>query len=454
MGYPQNLDAFDVLTDINETNIAIINEYNRLLGIAKNSMTQADFKKADDYYATNESVLKKVIPRASYFNLITDAIKEIEKYVITTKEQILVRDIGTNYTDKSKSDYDETLANQAVGDIWIVTCTVDNLTQIYCIRVKNEQGNYNELYSMEMKTYYFEINDDNIKTLSSPSRFHIVSYSGNLITYNGEKDGSRLSYLSINNAPLLKNGDSIIIYNNSSDDIKINHILINNEIYLAFYSDESKACVNASGSIIPKHNSRQYWYKAKIGKISDALSTGMIVNSEILVNGLVENSVNYYIDYDGEKYDFTNLKEIYNDIYSSENYFNSSVTTGLGVTINNFTSRIVCGNTYSIHGDITINITNSNIENFNNAFNTFGEIEHGWNKIIKPQRSNAGFSLTQNQYLGVFRMYDANGMHEKAPEYCTLGITTDGYIALSGGNRTFTVGENWRIPFDFTFTVI
>ena len=141
-------------------------------------------------------------------------------------------------------------------------------------------------------------------------------------------------------------------------------------------------------------------------------------------------------------------------IYSSENYFNSSVTTGLGVTINNFTSRIVCGNTYSIHGDITINITNSNIENFNNAFNTFGEIEHGWNKIIKPQRSNAGFSLTQNQYLGVFRMYDANGMHEKAPEYCTLGITTDGYIALSGGNRTFTVGENWRIPFDFTFTVI
>ena len=53
MAYPQNLDAFDVLTDINETNIAIINEYKRLLSIAQNSMTQADLKKADDYYATN-----------------------------------------------------------------------------------------------------------------------------------------------------------------------------------------------------------------------------------------------------------------------------------------------------------------------------------------------------------------------------------------------------------------
>ena len=30
MAYPQNLDAFDVL-NINETNIAIINEYNRPL---------------------------------------------------------------------------------------------------------------------------------------------------------------------------------------------------------------------------------------------------------------------------------------------------------------------------------------------------------------------------------------------------------------------------------------
>ena len=87
MAYPQNLDAFDVLTDINETNIAIINEYKRLLSIAQNSMTQADLKKADDYYATNESVLKGVIPRASYFNSITDAIKEIEKYVIQLKNR-------------------------------------------------------------------------------------------------------------------------------------------------------------------------------------------------------------------------------------------------------------------------------------------------------------------------------------------------------------------------------
>lgn len=454
MAYPQNLDAFDVLTDINETNIAIINEYNRLLGIAKNSMTQADFKKADDYYATNESVLKKVIPRASYFNLITDAIKEIEKYVITTKEQILVRDIGTNYTDKSKSDYDETLANQAVGDIWIVTCTVDNLTQIYCIRVKNEQGNYNELYSMEMKTYYFEINDDNIKTLSSLPRFHILSYDGDSIVYNGEVGGSCLNYLNINNVPLLKNGDSIVVYNNSSNNIQINHILINNEIYLSFYYNEFNPSVKPMGSIIPIHNSRQYWYKTKIGKISDTLSTGVVINSEILVNGLVENSLNYYIDSNGTKYDFTKLKEIYDDIYSTSNYFDSYASGMSGLNINNFSSRIVCGNTYSIHGDVTINVTNSNIGDFQTNFNTFGEIDYVWNKLIKFQKSGTNsIKLTQNQYLGVFRMYDIN--HNLSPEYCTLGITTDGYIAMSGGHYSeFEVGQTWRLPFDFTFTAI
>ena len=50
-------------------------------------------------------------------------------------------------------------------------------------------------------------------------------------------------------------------------------------------------------------------------------------------------------------------------------------------------------------------------------------------------------------------MYDIN--HNLSPEYCTLGITTDGYIAMSGGHYSeFEVGQTWRLPFDFTFTAI
>ena len=135
-------------------------------------------------------------------------------------------------------------------------------------------------------------------------------------------------------------------------------------------------------------------------------STGIIINSEILVNGLVENSLNYYIDDEGTKYDFTKLKEIYDDIYSTSNYFDYSASGMSGLNINNFSSRIVCGNTYSIHGDVTINVTNSNIGDFQTNFNTFGEIDYVWNKLIKLQKSKKGdissIELTQNQYLEFF----------------------------------------------------
>ena len=238
MGYPQNLDAFDVLTDINETNIAIINEYNRLLGIAKNSMTQADFKKADDYYATNESVLKKVIPRGSYFNSITDAIKEIEKYVITTKEQILVRDKDTNYTDKSQSDYDEVLANQAVGDIWVATSTITNgidYTLINSIKVKNERGTYTELYTLSSNTYIIDIQDDNIKENSTTPNFKslVYGYKG-ATTFTIRSSSDAPIYISIE-IPSLKDGDIIILKNCSRSKLNLSHAKINNINY-AFYS--------------------------------------------------------------------------------------------------------------------------------------------------------------------------------------------------------------------------
>ena len=450
MAYPQNLDAFDVLTDINETNIAIINEYNRLLGIAKNSMTQADFKKADDYYATNESVLKKVIPRASYFNLITDAIKEIEKYVITTKEQILVRDIGTNYTDKSKSDYDETLANQAVGDIWIATSSpISGYTMINSVKVKNEDGTYTELYTLAAKSYVIDITGDNVKANISEPSFKIMVYDYRGTTnFRISASSTTANYLKID-IPMLKDGDEVILYNNTDKDLKFSHVVINDKSYAFFTYGKINTSLE---TVIKSFKYRHFIFRedAVGNNYSDFI--GMIQD-----NGIVNSSgLLDYNEINGDS--IITLDEIVQNNNIS-NYFATlpDSTYGDYNTISSFKSRKLVGNTYSVSAVVDISISDNMLSSFNSAFNTYGEIEHGWYPLFQIGTMNStnnfvNATFPENQYFGVFRMYDHQ--HVNAPEYCTLGITTNGVIVMSGGNHTFKSGETWRIPFNITFTAI
>lgn len=460
MAYPQNLDAFDVLTDINETNIAIINEYKRLLSIAQNSMTQADLKKADDYYATNESVLKGVIPRASYFNSITDAIKEIEKYVITTKEQILVRDKDTNYTDKSQSDYDEVLANQAVGDIWVATSTITNgidYTLINSIKVKNERGTYTELYTLSSNTYIIDIQDDNIKENSTVPNFKslVYGYKG-ATTFTIRSSSDAPNYISIE-IPSLKDGDIIILKNCSRSKLNLSHAKINNINY-AFYNYGD---INVSlETTIEVSKYYKFIFRTNVGDVNiyrDGVEQGSynigIINDNdnVTVAGL--------LDYNELTRDNSLLLDDMVKNNNSSNYFATlpDSTYGDYNTISSFKSRKLVGNTYSVSAVVDISISDNMLLSFNSAFNTYGEIEHGWYPLfqIGTMDSNNNFvsaTFPENQYLGVFRMYDHQ--HVNAPEYCTLGITTNGVIVISGGNHTFKVGETWRLPFNITFTAI
>lgn len=460
MAYPQNLDAFDVLTDINETNIAIINEYKRLLSIAQNSMTQADLKKADDYYATNESVLKGVIPRASYFNSITDAIKEIEKYVITTKEQILVRDKDTNYTDKSQSDYDEVLANQAVGDIWVATSTITNgidYTLINSIKVKNERGTYTELYTLSSNTYIIDIQDDNIKENSTVPNFKslVYGYKG-ATTFTIRSSSDAPNYISIE-IPSLKDGDIIILKNCSRSKLNLSHAKINNINY-AFYNYGD---INVSlETTIEVSKYYKFIFRTNVGDVNiyrDGVEQGSynigIINDNdnVTVAGL--------LDYNELTRDNSLLLDDMVKNNNISNYFATlpDSTYGDYNTISSFKSRKLVGNTYSVSAVVDISISNNMLLSFNSAFNTYGEIEHGWYPLfqIGTMDSTNNFvnaTFPENQYLGVFRMYDHQ--HVNAPEYCTLGITTNGVIVISGGNHTFKVGETWRLPFNITFTAI
>ena len=450
MAYPQNLDAFDVLTDINETNIAIINEYNRLLGIAKNSMTQADFKKADDYYATNESVLKKVIPRASYFNLITDAIKEIEKYVITTKEQILVRDIGTNYTDKSKSDYDETLANQAVGDIWIATSSpTPDHTMINSVKVKNEDGTYTELYTLAAKSYVIDITRDNVKANISEPSFKIMVYDYRGTTnFRISASSTTANYLKID-IPMLKDGDEVILYNNTDKDLKFSHVVINDKSYAFFTYGKINTSLE---TVIKSFKYRHFIFRENAVGNDYSDFIGMIQD-----NGIVNSSG--LLDYNEINGDSIIMLDEIAQNNNISNYFATlpDSTYGDYNTISSFKSRKLVGNTYSVSAVVDISISDNMLSSFNSAFNTYGEIEHGWYPLfqIGTMDSTNNFvnaTFPENQYLGVFRMYDHQ--HVNAPEYCTLGITTNGVIVISGGNHTFKVGETWRLPFNITFTAI
>ena len=450
MAYPQNLDAFDVLTDINETNIAIINEYKRLLSIAQNSMTQADLKKADDYYATNESVLKKVIPRASYFNSITDAIKEIEKYVITTKEQILVRYIGTNYTDKSKSDYDETLANQAVGDIWIATSSpISGYTMINSVKVKNEDGTYTELYTLAAKSYVIDITGDNVKANISEPSFKIMVYDYRGTTnFRISASSTTANYLKID-IPMLKDGDEVILYNNTDKDLKFSHVVINDKSYAFFTYGKINTSLE---TVIKSFKYRHFIFRedAVGNNYSDFI--GMIQD-----NGIVNSSgLLDYNEINGDS--IITLDEIAQNNNIS-NYFATlpDSTYGDYNTISSFKSRKLVGNTYSVSAVVDISISDNMLSSFNSAFNTYGEIEHGWYPLFQIGTMNStnnfvNATFPENQYFGVFRMYDHQ--HVNAPEYCTLGITTNGVIVMSGGNHTFKSGETWRLPFDFTFTAI
>ena len=450
MAYPQNLDAFDVLTDINETNIAIINEYKRLLSIAQNSMTQADLKKADDYYATNESVLKKVIPRASYFNSITDAIKEIEKYVITTKEQILVRDIGTNYTDKSKSDYDETLANQAVDDIWIATSSpTPGHTMINSVKVKNEDGTYTELYTLAAKSYVIDITRDNVKANISEPSFKIMVYDYRGTTnFRISASSTTANYLKID-IPMLKDGDEVILYNNTDKDLKFSHVVINDKSYAFFTYGKINTSLE---TVIKSFKYRHFIFRENAVGNDYSDFIGMIQD-----NGIVNSSG--LLDYNEINGDSIIMLDEIAQNNNISNYFATlpDSTYGDYNTISSFKSRKLVGNTYSVSAVVDISISDNMLSSFNSAFNTYGEIEHGWYPLfqIGTMDSTNNFvnaTFPENQYLGVFRMYDHQ--HVNAPEYCTLGITTNGVIVISGGNHTFKVGETWRLPFNITFTAI
>ena len=460
MAYPQNLDAFDVLTDINETNITIINEYNRLLGIAKSSMTQSDFKTADDYYEANSEVLRKVIPRASYFNLITDAIKEMEKYIITEKEQILVRDKDTNYTDKSKSDYDEVLANQAVGDIWIATSTITNIfdyTLINSIRVKNERGTYTELYTLSSNTYIIDIQDDNIKGNSTAPNFKslVYGYKG-ATTFAIRSSSDAPNYISIE-IPSLKDRDIIILKNCSRHKLNLSHAKINDTNY-AFYTYGD---INVSlETTIEVSKYYRLIFRTNVGDVNiyrDGVEQGSynigIINDNdsVTVAGL--------LDYNELTCDSSLLLNDMVKNNNSSNYFSTLADSTFGQynIINSFSGRKLLGDTYSISADVSINISGDMLNSFNTAFNTYGEIEYGWYPLLQIGSINSlsqftNLTLPSNQFLGVFRMYEST--HSNMPEYCTLGITTNGFIVMSGGNHTFKVGETWRIPFNVTFTAI
>ena len=106
-----NLTDSDILNetasyeDIGIDNAEIVKEYNRLIDVAMNNNTVANWQAVSDYRTNNANVLNKVIISADTINNIIKTILTLEQYAIQKRNQLLIQ-----------SDEPTT---QAAGDYWI-----------------------------------------------------------------------------------------------------------------------------------------------------------------------------------------------------------------------------------------------------------------------------------------------------------------------------------------------
>ena len=320
---------------------------------------------------------------------------------------------------------------------------------INSVKVKNEDGTYTELYTLAAKSYVIDITGDNVKANISEPSFKIMVYDYRGTTnFRISASSTTANYLKID-IPMLKDGDEVILYNNTDKDLKFSHVVINDKSYAFFTYGKINTSLE---TVIKSFKYRHFIFRedAVGNNYSDFI--GMIQD-----NGIVNSSgLLDYNEINGDS--IITLDEIAQNNNIS-NYFATlpDSTYGDYNTISSFKSRKLVGNTYSVSAVVDISISDNMLSSFNSAFNTYGEIEHRWYPLFQIGTMNStnnfvNATFPENQYFGVFRMYDHQ--HVNAPEYCTLGITTNGVIVMSGGNHTFKSGETWRLPFDFTFTAI
>ena len=126
MAFPNEIDEWlsTEYEDVNSYNSNVIKNYTFLLN---NAIETGDFTKLNEFINDNKDVLKKVIVSASTINNIQNAIKSVEKYVITEKRNIFISENEP--------------ANMNIGDVWLQTGSEN---QIICIKLKKEDETFDE----------------------------------------------------------------------------------------------------------------------------------------------------------------------------------------------------------------------------------------------------------------------------------------------------------------------
>jgi hypothetical protein len=168
------------------------------------------------------------------------------------------------------------------------------------------------------------------------------------------------------------------------------------------------------------------------------------IDADMLVAGKI-----YEFLYNGSSYTLVS-QPVYDTVGG---YFNLSVNSG--ITLAGISSRKIARKTYAVMGTLNINLTQSNLAEFQTAWNTYGTVEN-WYQLLKFKHSSTKeLILDSPRYVGSFRAYDktTDGQFYRKPLNCSLAIDTNGNLKMSGNeDYTFKAGDKLQIPFNFSFS--
>ena len=188
-------------------------------------------------------------------------------------------------------------------------------------------------------------------------------------------------------------------------------------------------------------------------------------NPRLNVNGTIASITykNQVIDADmlaaGKIYEFmwngSSWTLVSQPVFDTAGAYFSTSNLGSGVTLSGMTSRKIARKTYAVMGTLSISLTQSNLAEFQTAWNTYGTVEN-WYQMLKLKHSTTKeLTLESPRYVGNFRAFDnaADGQFYRKPLECSLAIDESGMLKISGNeNYTFKAGDRLKVPFNFIFS--
>lgn len=182
------------------------------------------------------------------------------------------------------------------------------------------------------------------------------------------------------------------------------------------------------------------------GTIASITYKNQVIDADMLVAGKI-----YEFMWNGSSWTLVS-QPVYD---TGGGYFSLNNNQGVGVTLAGLTSRKIAKKTYAVMGVLSVELTQSNLTEFQKAWNTYGMVEN-WYQLLKIKHSSTKeLILDSPRYVGSFRAHDktTDGQFYRKPLNCSLAIDTNGNLKMSGNeDYTFKAGDKLQIPFNFSFS--